>query len=303
MRRNSMNQTNRISIIILTNDRPILLRKALRSIRRQTRKPYEVIIVDDSRTRQEETRRVISEFRALRCSVVRNTEHSIAYGRSAGMLAARGDIVVYLDDDCEAHPAYLEGFFVHFQKKSPPDAVVGYIVNARPDNVYAATQYAFYQRGIYRYFRDASTPSEIRWGRMLDCEVLGIRRTVLKKVGFVMRHRRYRNDDIDLGLRLLARGKTILFDPSIVARTTPRVSLSGLWSAAFWNGYSDAATVRAYGIDLRSAPYPLSFLPWLKTEYTNPRFRGFMKLKYVFLLCSFPAISRIGMVWFRVSHV
>lgn len=298
-----MKKNPTISVVILTNDRPELLEKALVSIKRQTYPPIEVVVVDDSSVLHEETVRVVKKHTKALPIIKRNTEHSISYGRTIGMKASAGDLIVYLDDDCEAEPTYLKRFRDHFLRTPRLTAVIGRIKNALPDNVFAATQYAYYDRGLRRFFPSLDRIEPLTFGRILDCEVMGIRRRDLSALGFTERHRRYRNDDVDLGLRLMQKGKTVLFDPDIIAYASPRTSLIPLWTAAFWNGYSDASTTREYQIDLRAAPYPVSFARWFPKELTgNTHMSGIKKLPYALLLISFPLVSRVGMLWYHLSH-
>lgn len=288
-----------ISVVILTNNRPHLLKKALTSINNQTIKPIEVITVNDSSTLLKQSVSVIRNNTTTVPLIKRNSKHSISYGRSIGMKAARGDIVVYLDDDCEASSTYLRKFRDHFSKNPKITAVIGRIINALPDNVYASTQYAYYDRGLRRFFPTLDRIKPLTWGRILDCEVMGIRRNKLNAFGFPDRDRLYRNDDVELGLRLIQAKEYIIFDPSITAHASPRTSLKPLWTAAFWNGYSDACTENLYNINLRLAPYQSFFPTWcIKEIQSKHTFSIWKKIGYFFLLLSFPTVSRIGKVWY-----
>lgn len=292
-----------ISVVILTNDRPHLLQKALTSVQRQTVAPIEVVTVDDSSILHKETVEVIKAYTKALPIIKRNTEHSISYGRSIGMSSAHGDIIVYLDDDCEAKPSYIIKFRDHFQNNPRLTAVIGRIINALPDNVYASTQYAYYDRGLRRFFPTLDRVEPLTWGRILDCEVMGIRRNKLRAFGFPDRNRLYRNDDVELGLRLTKAGEQIFFDPSIVALASPRTALIPLWIAAFWNGYSDACTAALYKVNLRAAPYPSFFPTWFFSEIQSKKnFSHLKKLHYGLLLLSFPTVSRIGKLWYFVRQ-
>lgn len=293
-----------ISVVILTNDRPHLLKKALTSIKKQTVAPIEVVTVDDSSILHDETVAVIKAYTTALPLIKRNTEHSISYGRSIGMKASHGDLVVYLDDDCEAATSYLKKFSDHFQKNPELSAVVGRIINALPENVYACTQYAYYDRGLRQFFPTLNRVEPLTWGRILDCEVMGIRRSTLKSYGFPDRNRLYRNDDVELGLRLTRANERVLFDPSIIAYASPRTSLKPLWIAAFWNGYSDACTAHLYHINLRAAPYR-SFFPtwWIREIRSKHTFSAGKKMAYALLLLTFPTISRIGKVWYHLKRI
>jgi GT2 family glycosyltransferase len=297
-----MKRTPAITVVILTSDRPALLAKALDSIHRQTVKPLEVVIVDGSTYLHKETIAIIKPHTKTLHIIKRNTRHSIPYGRMLGAKTAHGDIVVYLDDDCIADPTYLSRFRRHFERDTTLTAVIGMIQNTHENNLYAATQYAYYLRGLKHFFPTLARTERLRFGRILDCEVMGIRKRTLLSFGFPERHRRYRNDDVELGLRLIDAGKHILFDPTITARATPRRSLLPLLTAAFWNGHSDACTSDVYKVNLRSSPYPTRFVPWVIAEVTGQnRFSPGQKFAYLLLLIAFPAVSRLGKLWYHMS--
>lgn len=297
-----MKQRLTASIVILTNDRPELLRNALLSIAGQTVTPKEVIVVDDSSVLHNETVAVIRKTVTTVPVITRNTEHSISYGRTVGAKLASGDIVIYLDDDCAAEPDYVEKFLRHFTRDPRTAAVFGRIINARPDNLYAATQYAYYDRGLKNYFPSLTRVQPLTWGRILDCEVLAIRNRIIRKVGFAERHRYYRNDDVELGLLLVRRHLHVLFDPGITASATPRVSLRPLIIAAFGNGYSDTITERIHHIRLRDAPHRVPFIGWWMHEVTHSPFPWYVRPYYASLLLLFPIMTRFGKFWSLITH-
>ncbi len=293
-----------ISVVILTRDRPQLLKKALCSIQHQTIKPLEIVIVDDCSRFRRQTREVIQTHTQMPLVIKRNTYHTISYGRSAGAASAHGDIIVYLDDDCEATSTYLAQFRNHFQKSSHLTAVMGRIKNALPDNIFASTQFAYYDRGLRQFFPHLDKPELLTNGRILDCEVMGIRKTTLIAFGFPDQHEPHRNDDVDLGVRLVRAGRRVLFDPDIVAWSHPRDTCVSLWDAAFWNGYSDAYISHRNGINVREAPYPSRYTAWLM-RYVRAKtdFGLWKKCIYALLLLSFPTMSRIGKAWYYLRSI
>lgn len=297
-----MKNTPTISVVILTSDRPHLLEKALASVHRQTIKPIEVVIVDGSTRLHRETIAVIKKHTKTLHIIKRNTRHSIPYGRMLGAKAAHGELIVYLDDDCVADPSYLSRFRHHFQKQPALTAVIGRITNAHKTNIYASVQFAYYQRGLSHFFPSQQTYEPVKFGRILDCEVMGIRKNILLEFGFPERHRRYRNDDVELGLRLIKAGKSVIFDPCITASASPRTALIPLWIAAFWNGHSDACTSDIYRVNLRESPHPTFFPVWFIREvYSQTGFSPLKKMGYAAALISFPVVSRIGMLWYYLT--
>lgn len=96
-------------MIICTYNRAILLAEVLQTVCEQTlaRTAYEVIVVDNRST--DDTSLVCHIF-AMRYPNVRvyfEEKQGISYARNRGWQEAKGDYVVYLDDDCKAPPHWL----------------------------------------------------------------------------------------------------------------------------------------------------------------------------------------------------
>ncbi len=294
-------KTLTVSLVILTCDRPQLLKRCLLTVTRQTVKPMEVLVVNGSRRLFQETERVCDGFSPrLPLTKINNTRHhTTPFGRNLANQKAHGDLIVYLDDDLAAHPRYLEKFREHFQKNPRLSAVMGHIKNARPTNIYAAVQYSYYTKGIRSMLDAPNRIQQLRLGRMFDCEAMAIRRSVIQTVGFPTDGPTYyRNEDVELGLTLLEQGNIVWFDPTITAYAVPRTRLWPFLTTAYWNGYSDAWTTSHVHVDIKTLPYPMAFIPWLLNEIQAAKqFGPVQKLAYMMVLLVFPLVSRIG--WYR----
>jgi len=94
-----------VSVVITAYDRPALVLNAIRSVRSQTYKHIEIIVVDDCSPVDIE--QVISTQDGG-VTVVRNATNSgPGFSRNVGIARARGDIVAFLDDDDEWLPNKL----------------------------------------------------------------------------------------------------------------------------------------------------------------------------------------------------
>jgi len=95
------------SVIIITLERAALLGEALESLTSQTRKPDEVVVVDNGPG--DETAAVARSFES-RLTVRYAAEPRRGYGaaRNRGLSEARGRILLFLDDDCQAEPDWIE---------------------------------------------------------------------------------------------------------------------------------------------------------------------------------------------------
>ncbi|MCI0428969.1 MAG: glycosyltransferase [Rhodospirillales bacterium] len=95
-----------VSVVITSYNRPELLLHAIRSVRNQTYKPVEIIVIDDGSS-VDIGQAVLAHDRHV--AVIRNAETRGAnYSRNAGIDRARGEIVAFLDDDDEWLPNKLE---------------------------------------------------------------------------------------------------------------------------------------------------------------------------------------------------
>lgn len=100
-----------VSIITRTKDRPVFLRRALRSIAAQTYRDWELIIVDDGGA-PGGVEAVLSSFGDDVRAKTRVISHPASLGRwqaaNAGVRAAHGGLLVLHDDDDSWAPSFLE---------------------------------------------------------------------------------------------------------------------------------------------------------------------------------------------------
>lgn len=91
------------SIVVPSHDRPDLLDRLLGSIRRQTFRDYEVIVVDDASSDEEGYRQVIERHSVEIClRYIRNPENRGAqHSRNRGVTESTGELVAFVDDDDE----------------------------------------------------------------------------------------------------------------------------------------------------------------------------------------------------------
>jgi glycosyltransferase involved in cell wall biosynthesis len=99
--------SRRVSVLIPTLDRYPLLRRLLVQLRDQTISPHEIIIVDqtDVSQRRED---LYKEFADLPIQVYRLDERGQSSARNFGLRHARGEVVLFLDDDDEVPNTLLE---------------------------------------------------------------------------------------------------------------------------------------------------------------------------------------------------
>jgi glycosyltransferase involved in cell wall biosynthesis len=89
-----------VSIVIPCFNQARYLPESIGSALAQSYRPVEVIVVDDGST--DGTTDVASRFDGVRC--LRQTNQGLAHARNAGLAAARGRCIVFLDADDRLHP-------------------------------------------------------------------------------------------------------------------------------------------------------------------------------------------------------
>ena len=206
----------RASIVIPTFGRRDGVVRLVRMLRSQTVSPseLEVIVVangpDDGTTDALATVEVPYALRAIR----RETP-GLAAARNAGVAAARGEVVVILDDDMEPVPAFVAAHLAAHDD-GEPRAVMGAVPIAMSPSMPAPSAYMGekFNRHLERLARNGgpTTARDFYGGN------LSVRRDVLQRIaGFDERFTEYGNEDVELALRLGAAGVRIVYEPAAIA--------------------------------------------------------------------------------------
>lgn len=206
-----------ISVVIPTYQRRASVQRTLEALAHQTlaATEYEVIVAIDGS--DDGTKEMIAAFQApYRLEAIWQPNRGRAAARNAGVRLARGDLVVFLDDDMQPVP----GFLLAHRDAHPPGsrrAVVGPapiladassppIVHYRRSGM-TAHQTQLAQPGYKLGFRDVYTGN------------LSLSRAVLLEIGgFDESFRLYGHEDYELGLRLLKAGVDLAYGAEALAR-------------------------------------------------------------------------------------
>ncbi len=123
----------RFSIIVPTHNRPEMLHQLLDSIRIQNfdAGAWEILVVDnapDDEQTKELVERFQSEFPQWNLRYVREPEKGMMRARNRGVAEARGDVLIFLDDDVLLHQDYMERAQAELPGLAPPFAGGGRII-------------------------------------------------------------------------------------------------------------------------------------------------------------------------------
>lgn len=126
-------ETLKVSVVVPTYYRPNDLSELFDSLLRQTVKPFEVIVIDDTPT---DAVYIVCEkyktkFESVGTGLIYTKnprERSAAIARNVGAEIARGDIMLFLDSDVFLYRNYIEKILQVFQNYSNAVGVQGWIV-------------------------------------------------------------------------------------------------------------------------------------------------------------------------------
>jgi glycosyltransferase involved in cell wall biosynthesis len=141
------------SVIVPTYKRRAALERCLAALDAQTlaRDRFEVIVVDDGSPAppRETVARVAT---SLNVRLIEQANAGPASARNAGARAARGEYVVFTDDDCCPAPEWLAAIDAS-ATRHPGCAIGGRVVNALGDGLYSSASQLLIEF-LYDYFND-----------------------------------------------------------------------------------------------------------------------------------------------------
>jgi len=115
-----------ISVIIPTYNRAKFLSYALMSLKNQTFKNFETIVVDNGST--DNTREIVENFPLPNLTYIRNPKGNIAYALNTGIRHAKGKYIARLDSDDELLPNALECMFEALEEDKEAGLAISYYI-------------------------------------------------------------------------------------------------------------------------------------------------------------------------------
>src|SRR3989338_9455199 len=113
------------SIIMPTYNRANLIKRAIKSVIRQEFKDWELIIVDDGSV--DNTQDVLQHIvkNNPKINIIETKHNGYVKARNAGIKAARGKYVTFIDSDDEYRPNHLLTRYLYIKKNPKVDAIHG----------------------------------------------------------------------------------------------------------------------------------------------------------------------------------
>jgi glycosyltransferase involved in cell wall biosynthesis len=210
-----------LTVIVCAHNEARYLPACLHSLLAQTRPPDEILVVDNAST--DETGAVAAQIPGVR--VVDEPRKGLVVARETGRLAARGDILVYVDADCRAPLTWLARVERRFLRDANLIALSG--------------PYRFYDwdwigRGLIRAYDFTLAPATqllvkhvLRLGTIFYGGNFAVKRDALARIDGFDTSIEFHGEDTNLGRRLFAVGKVGLFQDCYVYTSARRYVAMG----------------------------------------------------------------------------
>lgn len=213
-----------ISVVIPTFRRAEILRATLDALAEDARAwggSVEVVVVCDGE--DEETRRLTESYRTMPVNWFFHGEnHGQAAARNSGAARARGDLLLFLDDDVEAVPGLLRGHAEAHARANAEDPSADCVVRGRVVEAAVAPQSSrtgeFLEQGWktsleeYEASVEPAREPDLATAQEMACFGLNhsMPRDLFEKSGGFNPLLRSMDEDVEFGLRLYGRGVQFL---------------------------------------------------------------------------------------------
>lgn len=206
-----------VSIIIITRNRPFLLRHALKRVLAQCYPYKELIVVDSSSNNESE--QVRAEYPEVRYVRLHRQDNNRPQARNQGLAIASGEIIAFIDDDAMVQPGWLDALVATYQDGTV-GAAGGRIIKAPEpfcNQVTGSPGLLIKASGdVIATGLEAVSTRQVEVEHLRGCN-MSFRRKALEQVGGFDSKYTLTNmlEDTDLCIRVKKAGWRIMFNPAM----------------------------------------------------------------------------------------
>lgn len=265
----SSNDLPFITVVICTRNRTASLQEALASVLACDYPQFEVVVVDNAST-DPSTAQYIGQLRDSRVRLVTEPMPGQSAARNAGILAARGDVVAYTDDDVAVDPMWLRWLGHTIQTVPGAGCVTGLVAGGEfrtPEQSWFEDQVNWSRHLTREEFQISRPP---RGNKLFPFQVglygaganFAMPRSVLLKLGgfdeaFGPGSPCAASDDNDMFVRVVAAGHVLIREPAAVVWHRHRADMASLTTQAEGYGLALGAWLTKVACDRSLSPMAL----------------------------------------------
>lgn len=250
--------TRSVSVIIPVRDRPRDLEQCLISLAQidYPAELFEVIVVDDAS--KNEARTITEQYSFV--TLLRNHRSvGASASRNRGARRATGDVLCFLDSDCQVAPRWLHEMMVIFE--DPAATAGGGLVSSKLDRHFL-DRYEKVQSSLHMGTRALDSRDADRFFYLPSCN-LAMRRTDFLRLGGFNESMAV-GEDVDLCWRLLDKGGVIAYRPEAVVFHRHRNRLGAFCRRRYDYGTSEPLLQSLHQQRRKSFPIsPLAMFFWV----------------------------------------
>lgn len=249
--RKMRSSTPKLSVVIPTYNRAEWLKRVIESLLNQTYQDFEIIVVDDGSVDGTESLiRDVMKNAPRELVYIRQENQGPATARNAGIKHAKGELILFIDDDVLPAPNLLEEHISgHQQHHGENIAIVGSVVCAPEVRVSPFMRWLINEGPWFWHSREENG-ARLDYRCLCTANVSLNRRLMLKKGMFDESFRPF-FEDIELGYRFEQQNVQIILNKNAIGyhlreetfqKWCDRVILSGQSAAVFYTKWPAAAT-------------------------------------------------------------
>jgi len=223
-----------VSVIIITKDRRDDLKKAIQFLQEMDYPGdrLEVIVIEEG----DEP----AEIEGVKYVFIPRLNKGFGYARNIGVKNAKGEIIVFTDDDCIVEKNWLRELVIPFNNPEIMGVAGGILVRDCNLIGYAENILGFPGGGAKRIYQSRNKIIPIRYLSTCNC---AYRKEVFEKFGLFNERTKYSGEDYLFAEKIAAEHKC-LYNPSAIVYHKPRGSLNGIFKWFVRRGISEVLMLK-----------------------------------------------------------
>ncbi len=230
----------KFSVVIPTYNEDDCLGTCLKAIKKGSEQPLEIIVADGY-----STDRTVEVAKENGARVVMNRHRHAAGGRNAGIKAAKGDVIVFIDADCIPDRDWLKEIHKAFEEDGL-DGLGTYIEPAKPRNIYEEFWGRLSLQIMMSYGSEPYYVTEKTLNTAFITASCAYRRKLLVKIKGFSNYFGNNAEDIDLCWRALEAGAKLKYVPTAKIIAHSPTDMKGIRQKSFRNGVSSSKLQKKY---------------------------------------------------------